>query len=229
MKTIQNLDFYEIPNLEGYLINENGEVFSEKSGKTLKVTNGVIEVYVDDIKKKLNVAHLVLETFVGNPYNAKRVRFKNGDKSDASLANVEWVIPKTRKSGTTKSSSKSTSSRVKEIAKRRKELEKEMKALEKEESTITKKDSIETLAKDNMTSIIDGMIKGETVSTITQRVLGVKLTREVLSKLVLEQYKVSLREVITIAKLQKAYPNLIKGIFQLHKSKLSNVVFNNIA
>ena len=73
------------------------------------------------------------------------------------------------------------------------------------------------------------MIKGETVSTITQRVLGVKLTREVLSKLVLEQYKVSLREVITIAKLQKAYPNLIKGIFQLHKSKLSNVVFNNIA
>jgi hypothetical protein len=229
MKTIQNLDFYEIPNLEGYLINENGEVFSEKSGKTLKVTNGVVEVYVDGIKKKLNVAHLVLLTFVGNPDNAKRVRFKNGDKSDASLANVEWVIPKTRKSATTKSSSKSTSSRVKEIAKRRKELEKEMKALEKEESTITKKDSIETLAKDNMTSIIDGMIKGETVSTITQRVLGVKLTREVLSKLVLEQYKVSLREVITIAKLQKAYPKLIKGIFQLHKSKLSNVVFSNVA
>ena len=131
MKTIENLDFYEIPNLEGYLINENGEVFSEKSGKTLKVTNGVVEVYVDSIKMKLNVAHLVLLTFVGNPDNAKRARHKNGDKSDVSLANVEWVIPNTRKSATTKSSSKSTSSRVKEIAKRRKELEKEMKALEK--------------------------------------------------------------------------------------------------
>ena len=104
-----------------------------------------------------------------------------------------------------------------------------MRALEKEESAITKNDSIVTLAKDNITAIIDGMIKGEKVSTMTQRILGVKITKELLSKLVLEQYKVSLTEVITIAKLQKTKPNLIKGIFQLHKSKLSNVVFSNVA
>ena len=222
-------NFVEIKNLNDYLINDMGVVFSRKSGKELKAHNGTVEVYVDGQKRKMNVAHMVLNAFVGNPHNAKRVHHKNGDVNDSSLENVEWVIPKTNKTGVARTSSKSTSSRVKEIAKRRKELEKEMRALEKEESAINKKDSIVTLAKDNMTAIIDGMIKGEKVSTITQRILGVKITKELLSKLVLEQYKVSITEVITIAKLQKTKPNLIKGIFQLHKSKLSNVVFNNVA
>ena len=222
-------NFVEIKNLNDYLINDMGVVFSRKSGKELKAHNGTVEVYVDGQKRKMNVAHMVLNAFVGNPHNAKRVHHKNRDVNDSSLENVEWVIPKTNKTGVARTFSKSTSSRVKEIAKRRKELEKEMRALEKEESTITKNDSIVTLAKDNMTAIIDGMIKGEKVSTITQRILGVKITKELLSKLVLEQYKVSITEVITIAKLQKTKPNLIKGIFQLHKSKLSNVVFNNVA
>lgn len=222
-------NFVEIKNLNGYLINDMGVVFSKKSGKELKTNNGTVEVYVDGVKRKKNVAHLVLETFVGKPQNAKRVHHKNGDVNDSSLDNVEWVIPKTNKADLARTSSKSTSSRVKEIAKRRKELEKEMRALEKEESAITKNDSIVTLAKDNITAIIDGMIKGEKVSTMTQRILGVKITKELLSKLILEQYKVSLTEVITIAKLQKTKPNLIKGIFQLHKSKLSNVVFSNVA
>ena len=222
-------NFVEIKNLNDYLINDMGVVFSKKSDKELKAHNGTVEVYVDGQKRKMNVAHMVLNAFVGNPHNAKRVHHKNGDVNDSSLENVEWVIPKTNKTGVARTSSKSTSSRVKEIAKRRKELEKEMRALEKEESTITKNDSIVTLAKDNMTAIIDGMIKGEKVSTITQRILGVKITKELLSKLVLEQYKVSITEVITIAKLQKTKPNLIKGIFQLHKSKLSNVVYGNVA
>ena len=79
--------FTEIANLDGYLINKKGEVFSMKSNKTLKVTDGVVEVYVGGIKKKINVAHLVLETFKGNPHGAKRVNYKNGDKSDTSLSN----------------------------------------------------------------------------------------------------------------------------------------------
>ena len=59
--------FTEIANLDGYLINKKGEVFSMKSNKTLKVTDGIVEVYVRGVKKKMNVAHLVLETFKGNP------------------------------------------------------------------------------------------------------------------------------------------------------------------
>ena len=112
MNKINN--FSEIKNLKGYLINENGEVFSEKSGKTLKVTNGVVEVYVDGINKKLNVAHLVLLTFVGNPDNAKRVRYKNGDRNDASLENIEWKTPTTTKKRAPQT--KATTPRQKEIA-----------------------------------------------------------------------------------------------------------------
>ena len=94
--------FTEIANLDGYLINKKGEVFSMKSNKTLKVTDGVVEVYVGGIKKKINVAHLVLETFKGNPHGAKRVNYKNGDKSDTSLSNLEWSIPTAKTSKTSK-------------------------------------------------------------------------------------------------------------------------------
>ena len=95
MTSIIKKNFVAIANLEGYLINKKGEVFSMKSNKTLKVTDGVVEVYVGGIKKKINVAHLVLETFKGNPQGAKRVKYKNGDKSDTSLSNLEWSIPTT--------------------------------------------------------------------------------------------------------------------------------------
>lgn len=223
-------DFVEIKNLNGYLINDMGVVFSKKSGKELKTNNGTVEVYIDGVKRKKNVAHLVLETFVGNPYNAKRVRFKNGDKSDASLANVEWVIPKTRKSGTTKDSSNSTSSRKKEIAKRKKQLEREMKTLEKEEFAINKKDSITALVKNNLTSIVEGIVKGENISVLTKRMLGKKLSRVELSKNIEKHCGVSLNDIEYIAKLCKTKPNYVEAIVRLQKnSKLKGVVFNNVA
>jgi len=218
--------FLEIKNLNGYLINDMGVVFSKKSGKELKTNNGTVEVYVDGVKRKKNVAHLVLETFVGNPYNAKRVRFKNGDKSDASLANVEWVIPKTRKSGTTKDFSNSTSSRKKEIAKRKKQLEREMKILEKEEFAINKKDSITALVKNNLTSIVEGIVKGEKISTLTKRVVGKVLSREVLSNHLTKNCGVSLADLVSIAKLYKAKPDYVKSIVKLYNGKMSNVVFS---
>lgn len=218
--------FLEIKNLNGYLINDMGVVFSKKSGKELKTNNGTVEVYVDGVKRKKNVAHLVLETFVGNPYNAKRVRFKNGDKSDASLANVEWVIPKTRKSGTTKDFSNSTSSRKKEIAKRKKQLEREMKTLEKEEFAINKKDSITAWVKNNLTSIVEGIVKGEKISTLTKRIVGKVLSREVLSNHLTKNCGVSLADLVSIAKLYKAKPDYVKSIVKLYNGKMSNVVFS---
>lgn len=224
-----NDNFVEIKNLNGYLINDMGVVFSKKSCKELKTNNGTVELYVDGEKKKMNVAHLVLETFVGNPYNAKRVRFKNGDKSDASLDNVEWVIPKTRKSGTTKYSSNSTSSRKKEIAKRKKQLEREMKTLEKEEFAINKKDSITALVKNNLTSIVEGIVKGENISVLTKRMLDKKLSRVELSKHIEKHCGVSLSDIVGIAKLYKAKPNFVEAIVRLNRGKLANVVFNNVA
>ena len=49
-------NFVEIKNLNDYLINDMGVVFSRKSGKELKAHNGTVEVYVDGQKRKMNVA-----------------------------------------------------------------------------------------------------------------------------------------------------------------------------
>lgn len=223
---METKNFVEIKNLNGYLINDMGVVFSKKSGKELKTNNGTVEVYVDGVKRKKNVAHLVLETFVGKPQNAKRVHHKNGDVNDSSLDNVEWVIPKTNKADVARTSSKSTSSRVKEIAKRRKELEKEMWALEKEESAINKKDSITALVKNNLSSIVEGIVKGENISVLTKRMLGQKLSRVELSKHIEKHCGVSLNDIEYIAKLYKTKPNYVEAIIRLQKnSKLKNVVF----
>ena len=226
MKTIQNLDFYEIPNLGCYLINEDGEVFSEKSGKTLKVTNGVVEVYVDGIKKKLNVAHLVLLTFVGNPDNAKRVRYKNGDRNDASLENIEWKTPTTTKKRAPQT--KATTPRQKEISTEIKALERQMRKLKREEEALSKTNEMATIVKNNLSSIVEGIVKGENISVLTKRMLGQKLSRVELSKHIEKHCGVSLSDIVGIAKLYKTKPNFVEAIVRLNRGKLANVVFSNV-
>ena len=228
IKIMNNINnFSEIKNLKGYLINENGEVFSEKSGKPLKVTNGVVEVYVNGIKKKLNVAHLVLLTFVGNPDNAKRVRYKNGDRNDASLENIEWKTPTTTKKRAPQT--KATTSRQKEISNEMKALLKQMKKLEKEKETLTKTNELSTIVKNNLPSIIEGVVKGANISKLTKDVLGRMLSREELSKHLEKQCGVSLNDIVGIAKLYKAKPNFVEAIISIQKNnKLKSVVFNNV-
>lgn len=220
-------NFSEIKNLKGYLINENGEVFSEKSGKTLKVTNGVVEVYVDGIKKKLNVAHLVLLTFVGNPDNAKRVRYKNGDRNDASLENIEWKTPTTTKKRAPQT--KATTPRQKEISTEIKALERQMRKLKREEEALSKTNEMATIVKNNLSSIVEGIVMGENISVLTKRMLGQKLSRLELSKHIEKHCGVSLSDIVGITKLYKAKPNFVEAIVRLNRGKLANVVFNNVA
>lgn len=220
-------NFSEIKNLKGYLINENGEVFSEKSGKTLKVTNGVVEVYVDGIKKKLNVAHLVLLTFVGNPDNAKRVNYKNGDRNDASLENIEWKTPTTTKKRAPQT--KATTPRQKEISTEIKALERQMRKLKREEEALSKTNEMATIVKNNLSSIVEGIVKGENISVLTKRMLGQKLSQVELSKHIEKHCGVSLSDIVGIAKLYKTKPNFVEAIVRLNRGKLANVVFNNVA
>ena len=180
MKKIKKTNFYEIQNLNGYYINKKGVVYSEKSGKELKSNNGVIEFYVDGGKKKMNVAHLVLETFVGNPQNANRVHYKNGDRNDASLGNVEWKTPNTTKKRA--SQTNAITPRQKEISNEMKALLKQMKKLKKEKETLVKTNELATTVKSNLPSIIEGVVKGENISKLTKDVLGRMLSREELSK-----------------------------------------------
>ena len=227
IKIMNNItNFVKIEHLNGYLINENGEVFSEKSGKTLKVTNGVVEVYVDGIKKKLNVAHLVLLTFVGNPDNAKRVRYKNGDRNDASLENIEWKTPTTTKKRAPQT--KATTPRQKEISTEIKALERQMRKLKREEEALSKTNEMATIVKNNLSSIVEGIVKGENISVLTKRMLGQKLSRVELSKHIEKHCGVSLNDIEYIAKLYKTKPNYVEAIVRLNRGKLANVVFNNV-
>lgn len=223
--------FTEIANLEGYLINKKGEVFSMKSNKTLKVTDGVVEVYVGGIKKKINVAHLVLETFKGNPQGAKRVNYKNGDKSDTSLSNLEWSIPASKTTKTSKTAmvtpaAGNTSSSSQEIFDEIKRLKKQLTMLQKKKDALAKSNSVATLIKENLATIVEGLAKGEKISTLTKRVVGKVLSREVLSNHLTKNCGVSLADLVSIAKLYKAKPDYVKSIVKLYNGKMSNVVFS---
>lgn len=223
--------FTEIANLDGYLINKKGEVFSMKSNKTLKVTDGVVEVYVDGIKKKINVAHLVLETFKGNPHGAKRVNYKNGDKSDTSLSNLEWSIPASKTTKTSKTAmvtpaAGNTSSSSQEIFDEIKRLKKQLTMLQKKKDALAKSNSVATLIKENLATIVEGLAKGEKISTLTKRVVGKVLSREVLSNHLTKNCGVSLADLVSIAKLHKARPDYVKSIVRLYNGKMANVVFS---
>ena len=223
--------FTEIANLDGYLINKKGEVFSMKSNKTLKVTDGVVEVYVGGIKKKINVAHLVLETFKGNPQGAKRVKYKNGDKSDTSLSNLEWSIPASKTTKTSKTAmvtpaAGNTSSSSQEIFDEIKRLKKQLTMLQKKKDALAKSNSVATLIKENLATIVEGLAKGEKISTLTKRVVGKVLSREVLSNHLTKNCGVSLADLVSIAKLHKARPDYVKSIVRLYNGKMANMVFS---
>lgn len=223
--------FTEIANLDGYLINKKGEVFSMKSNKTLKVTDGVVEVYVGGIKKKINVAHLVLETFKRNPHGAKRVNYKNGDKSDTSLSNLEWSIPTTKTTKTSKTAmvtpaAGNTSSSSQGIFDEIKRLKKQLTMLQKKKDALAKSNSVATLIKENLATIIEGLANGEKISTLTKRVVGKVLSREVLSNHLTKNCGVSLADLVSIAKLHKARPDYVKSIVRLYNGKMANVVFS---
>ncbi len=224
---MEKSNFLEIKNLNGYLINDMGVVFSKKSGKELKTNNGTVEVYIDGVKRKKNVAHLVLETFVGNPDNAKRVRFKNGDRSDVSLDNIEWKTPTTTKKRALQT--KATTPRQKEISSEIKALERQMRKLKREEKALSKTNEMTTIVKNNLSSIVEGIVKGENISVLTKRMLGQKLSRVELSKHIEKHCGVSLNDIVGIAQLYKTKPNFVEAIVRLNRGKLANVVFSNVA
>ena len=228
--SMETKNFVEIKNLNGYLINDMGVVFSKKSGKELKSNNGVIEFYVDGSKKKMNVAHLVLETFVGNPQNANRVVYKNGDRNDASLANIEWRVSNKPKSSTRRTHTNTSPSRQKEIAIELSKLKKQIKMLQREKDVLTQNNGMVTTIKDNMLPLVEGIVKGENISKLTKDVLGRMLSRKELSKHLEKQCGISLNDMVSIAKLYKAKPNFVEAIIRIQKNnKLKNVVFKNVA
>ena len=83
--------FYRIKELDGYLVNKQGDILSLKRHILLKhrIDSGGYHM-VTIHKKNVLVHRIVAETFLPNPNNYKYVNYINEDKSDNRVENLEW-------------------------------------------------------------------------------------------------------------------------------------------
>lgn len=106
LNTIENegITYYEIPNLDGYYISKNGEVFSGKRNKKLVPNLSAHKYYYVDIfhnrkRKKMYVSRLMGITFLGlevdenlnGKNNNLTMNHINENKLDNRLENLEVV------------------------------------------------------------------------------------------------------------------------------------------
>ena len=87
----------DIVGYEGYYkVTEDGDIYSIRAGRCLKKTlkpNGYeyIELNVDGEVGYKRVHRLVAEAFITNPDSKPYVNHIDGDKSNNSSSNLEWV------------------------------------------------------------------------------------------------------------------------------------------
>jgi hypothetical protein len=95
-----------IPDFEGYFINEDGEVFSELSGRLTKMVTqlknwpadrtddyGRLGLRKNGKTHQRMVHRMMIETFVGPIPKGMHVRHLNGKKSDNRLSNLKIGTP----------------------------------------------------------------------------------------------------------------------------------------
>lgn len=88
----------DIPGYDGYQVDRNGNVYSKKTEKYLhpNAYGGYnrLNLYQDGKKKLMTVHRLVAMTFVKNPNNDVIVNHIDGDKTNNTVENLEWISQK---------------------------------------------------------------------------------------------------------------------------------------
>lgn len=90
----------DIPGFEGYYsISNKGRVLSIRTGKMKKPSTynnksyPTVSLWVNGIPTRKSIHRLVAELFIPNPENKTQVNHIDGDKTNYSINNLEWVTP----------------------------------------------------------------------------------------------------------------------------------------
>lgn len=97
--------FKEVPGNEYFLVNEDGQVWSKKLGRLVKISKQktgyrTVAQATPDGVKTFYVHRLVATAFIEIPQHVKdypgraEVNHKDGDKGNNRKSNLEWVTPK---------------------------------------------------------------------------------------------------------------------------------------
>lgn len=86
----------EHPDYPGYLIHNDGRVWSKKTNIWMKFKNDKdgykhVKLMNKGIPFHLRVHRLVAEVYISNPEEYRQVNHINGNRSDNCVNNLEWV------------------------------------------------------------------------------------------------------------------------------------------
>jgi hypothetical protein len=89
------MDTFIFEDLPGYKLYEDGNFFSVKRNKFLKITHNskgykAVDICVNGFKSKKLIHRLLAKAFIPNPHNKPQVNHINGIKTDNRLHNLEW-------------------------------------------------------------------------------------------------------------------------------------------